>query len=195
MSTSRRRKARYHHGNLRPALLRVASDIMEKQGLEELGVRDLARRAGVSHNAPYRHFADLQALRTALAAEGFDILKARMQGKAGHELGEAYVAFALEYPQRFRLMFGGGLRAGDPPALREAADGAYEALLRAFRARGDLPEPEVAAAAAWSLVHGLANLLLHGHFDRATAGGADADRFIRRVLGSVRFAGAAQRSA
>jgi hypothetical protein len=134
-------------------------------------------------------------LRIALAAEGFEMLEARLQGKAGHELGKAYVAFALEYPQRFRLMFGSALRSGDHAELREAADGAYEALLGAFRARGDLPDPEVAAAAAWSLVHGLANLLLHGHFDRATAGGADADRFIGRVLGSVRFAGAAQRSA
>jgi hypothetical protein len=74
--------------------------------------------------------------------------------------------------------------------LRDASGRAYEALLQALRARRDVPDPEVAAAAAWSLVHGLANLLLDGHFERA----AD-ERFIKDVLGSVRFAGAAQRPA
>jgi AcrR family transcriptional regulator len=195
MSTSRRRKAPYHHGDLPPALLRAAADIIEKQGLEALTLRDVARRAGVSHNAPYRHFTDRHALLAALAEDGFRALEKALEGKTGSVMGEAYVRFGLAHPARFRLMFGGSLRRDEHPALREASGRAYDALLQAVRARQDLPDPEIAAAAAWSLVHGLTNLLLGGHFERAAGGGADLERFIKRVLGSVRFAGAAQRSA
>jgi AcrR family transcriptional regulator len=195
MSTSRRRKASYHHGDLRPALLRAGADVLEKQGLEALTLRDVARRAGVSHNAPYRHFKDRDALLAAMAEDGFRALAGALEGKAGNAMGEAYVRFGLANPARFRLMFGGRLRLSEHPALRDASGRAYEALLQALRARQDLPDPEVAAAAAWSLVHGLANLLLDGHFERAAGGGADLERFIKEVLNSVRFAGSAQRAA
>jgi AcrR family transcriptional regulator len=168
---------------------------MEKQGLEALTLRDMARRAGVSHNAPYRHFKDRNALLAALAEDGFRALGKALEGKSGYPMGEAYVRFGLAHPARFRLMFGGSLRLSEHPGLREASCRAYDALLQAVRARGDLSDPEAAAAAAWSLVHGLANLLLDGHFERLTEGAADLERFIRGVLGSVRFAGAAQRSA
>jgi AcrR family transcriptional regulator len=194
MSTSRRRKGAYHHGDLRPALLRAAADVLEKQGLDALTLRDLASRAGVSHNAPYRHFKDRDALLAALAEDGFRALGKALEGKSGNPMGEAYVRFALAHPARFRLMFGGGLRLSDHPGLRAASGGAYDALLQALRARQDLPDPEIAAAAAWSLVHGLANLLLDGHFERVTES-ADLERFIKGVLGSMRFAGAAQRAA
>jgi AcrR family transcriptional regulator len=195
MPTSRSRKAAYHHGDLRPALLRAAAKVLEKQGLEALTLRDVARRAGVSHNAPYRHFADRDALLAALAEEGFRALEKALEGKAGNPMGEAYVRFALAHRARFRLMFGANLPLRDHPGLRAASGRAYDALLQAMRARPDLPDPELAAAAVWSLVHGLANLLLDGHFERANEDAADIDRFVGRVLGSVRFAGAAQRSA
>src|SRR5882672_11444712 len=188
MSTSSRRKAAYHHGDLSPALLRAATGVMEKQGLEALTLRDVARRAGVSHNAPYRHFKDRNALLAALAEDGFRALGKALEGKSGTSMGEAYVRFGLANPARFRLMFSGSVRFGGHPALREASRLAYEALLSALRSRQDLQDPEVAAAAAWSLVHGLASLLLDGHFERATRSGADQERFITNVLKSVRFA-------
>src|SRR6478672_7153397 len=97
----------YHHGNLRPALLRAATKTLEKEGVGALSLRDLARRAGVSHNAPYRHFPDRESLLAALAADGFEKLGQAMRGQGGKEMGEAYVRFALEHPQLFRLMFGG----------------------------------------------------------------------------------------
>jgi len=195
MSTLSRRKTAYHHGDLRSALLLSAADIMEKQGLKALTLRHVARRAGVSHNAPYRHFKDRNALLAALAEKGFRDLGNALEGKPGIRMGEAYVRFGLAQPARFRLMFGGSLRLSDHPALREASGLAYEALLRAVRARQDLPNPEIAAAAAWSLVHGLGNLLLDGHFESTTRGGAEIERFTKQVLGSIRFAGAVQRSA
>src|SRR5919206_3833931 len=126
----------YHHGNLRPALLRTAAKTLEKEGIGALSLRETARRAGVSHNAPYRHFPDREALLAALAAQGFAMLGEQLRGKPGREMGEAYVRFALEQPQRFRLMFGGVLPLGKYPQLSISAKGAYEALVDAFK---DLP--------------------------------------------------------
>lgn len=170
----------YHHGDLPAALLRAAGKTLEKRGIAALSLRQAARSAGVSHNAPYRHFPDREALLAALAAEGFAMLGERLRGQPPRAIGEAYVRFALEQPQRFRLMFGGMLPMAKYPELRSAADGAYRALVEAFK---ELPRPEVAAAAAWSLVHGLSHLLLDGHFARA-----EREAFVRDVLGAVRFA-------
>ena len=166
----------YHHGDLRAALLRAAGKVLEKEGLAGLSLRDLARRAGVSHNAPYRHFPDRDALLAALAAEGFGQLGEAMRGRSGKEMGEAYVGFALEHPQRFRLMFGGLVPMAKSAELRGAAAATHGALVGVFK---DHPRPEVAAAAAWALVHGLAHLKLDGHLGAQSA----AD-----VIGAVRFA-------
>jgi len=164
----------YHHGELRQTVLQAAGEILEKEGLEALSVRELARRAGVSHNAPYRHFPDRASLHAALAAEGFEMLRHALRSRPRREMGEAYVGFALAHPERFRLMFGG--LAGLEPRARQT----YEALLESFADLGE--DAPYAAAAAWGLMHGLAHLLLDGHF-----GGEDRRRFVREVLSTVRF--------
>ena len=176
----------YHHGDLRTALLQAAGDLLEEQGLGALSLREAARRAGVSHNAPYRHFPDRNALLAALASEGFSRLGDDLRGRAGRDMGDAYVRFALAHPNRFRLMFGGLIEMAAHPALREAANATYEALVSAFRAQRDVADPALAAAAAWSLVHGLAQLMLDGHFREA----GKAPDFARQVIGAVRFAAA-----
>jgi AcrR family transcriptional regulator len=176
----------YHHGDLPAALLRAAGKTLEKRGISALSLRAAARRAGVSHNAPYRHFKHREALLAALAGEGFAMLGAELRGQRGPDLGFAYVRFALAHPQRFRLMFGGTLPLAKYAGLREAADAAHRALVEAFK---ELPKPELAAAAAWSLVHGLSHLLLDGHFPDKKD-----DAFVREVLGAVRFAAGPQRS-
>jgi len=149
---------------------------LEKEGLAALSLRDLARRAGVSHNAPYRHFPDRDSLLAALAAEGFQKLGEAMSAHSGREMGEAYVRFALDNPQRFRLMFGGRVPMGKYAELQPAAAASYAALVEAFK---DHPRPELAAAAAWALVHGLAHLKLDGHL---------AAQSVADVIGAVRFA-------
>src|ERR1700716_321467 len=121
----------YHHGDLKAALLQTAGETLEKQGLALISLRETARRAGVSHNAPYRHFPDREALLAALAAEGFAMLGERLRDQPGRVMGEAYVRFALEQPQRFRLMFGGLLPMAKYPELRSAAQGAHQALVEA----------------------------------------------------------------
>jgi AcrR family transcriptional regulator len=171
MSTS----ASYHHGDLKAALLRAGAEILEKQGIDALKLRALARGAGVSHNAPYRHFPDRESLLAALAAEGFEMLGDALEKRPRREMGEAYVEFALAHPQRFRLMFG-GLLPDSPDRDRRA----YEALKPSFADLGD--QAGYAAAAAWGMVHGLSHLLLDGHFE-----GRDKGQFVREVLSTVRF--------
>jgi len=194
MSTLSRRstpRAAYHHGDLRAAILRAAAEILEEQGVAALSLREAARRAGVSHNAPYRHFADRDALLAALAADGFAQLGTALEsaGAGGPRArGEAYVHFALEHPQRFRLMFGGLLRLDAHPVLREAAARTYRELVGAFEAVVGREGAPVAAAAAWSLTHGLAQLLLEGHFTQTARNAEDAAGFVRAVLGAVRVA-------
>jgi len=162
----------YHHGDLRKALIQAAEEILEEQGLAALSIREAARRAGVSHNAPYRHFPDRDSLLAELAAEGFRQLGAELAAHGGREMGEAYVRFALAQPARFRLMFG---------AQRKAAQETYAMLVSAFRKDGALADPQAAAAAAWSLVHGLAQLVLDGQLSNQPG-------FIAKVIGAVRFA-------
>src|SRR5258706_5651107 len=143
MSTSKHKKQTYHHGDLQVALMLTAGQMLEKEGLEALKLREVARRAGVSHSAPYRHFAQREALLAALAAEGFERLGAaqRKAAEAGglRAMGEAYVAFALENPQRFRLMFGGQISIARHARLRAVATGTFAGLsgacLRACRRR------------------------------------------------------------
>jgi AcrR family transcriptional regulator len=182
----------YHHGDLRTALLKASGEILEEQGLATLSLREAARRAGVSHNAPYRHFPDRNSLLAALAAEGFGLLDQAVRKRPEGDMGLGYVEFALAHPQRFRLMFGGQLRFDDYPELRAQAEGTYSNLQRVFADLG--ADAAFAAAAAWSLVHGLANLMLDGHFARGQSESGGASAFAKKVLGSVRLARAAQRS-
>ncbi len=192
MTTLSRRKRAYHHGDLAAALRRAAGKILEKEGVEALKLRVVARRAGVSHNAPYRHFPRSEALLAALAVEGFEWLGAaqRKAEAAGglRAMGEAYVEFALAHPQRFRLMFGGRIPLGKHARLREVAARAFAELSGALAARvPGAPGAQDASIAAWALVHGLAQLLLGGRISGESLRGRDCASFVRNVLASTRF--------
>ena len=196
MSTSKAAKSRYHHGDLQAALIQSAGNILEKEGVESLSLRAVARKAGVSHNAPYRHFPEREGLLAALAAEGFERLGAA-QRKAAEKgglraMGEAYVLFALEHPQRFRLMFGGRISIARHEQLREVATKTFAGLSGALAAR--VPEAQGArdaSIAAWALVHGLALLLMGERIAPAAMNGRERKAFVRDVLASVRFAAGA----
>src|SRR5258705_5554414 len=105
--------ATYHHGDLRAALVRAALDLLDESGETELSLRAVARRAGVSAAAPYRHYADREALVSAVAAVGYRELGERLAAvhpspSSPDELAHvaiAYVQFALERPALFRIMF------------------------------------------------------------------------------------------
>lgn len=160
-------------------------------------MRELARRAKVSHNAPYRHFPDRDSLLAALATDGFAHLgKAQQEaGAAGglKAMGEAYVRFALEHPQRFRLMFGGTVRMAAHPALRETATRVFAGLSGALAGKvpGELAQAagsRDASIAAWATVHGLANLMLDDKISADVMRGRDRAVFAREVLATLRFA-------
>lgn len=193
MSTSKIGKRGYHHGDLPAALLRAAGNVLEKEGLDALSLREVARKAGVSHSAPYRHFAEREALLAALATEGFERLGAAQREAAAagglRAMGEAYVLFALQNPQRFRLMFGGQISIARHARLREVANGTFAGLSGALSAR--VPEAQGArdaSIAAWALVHGLAQLLLGDRIASDAKRGRDDAAFVRDLLATVRFA-------
>ena len=174
-------------------MVQAAGKILEKEGVEALRLREVARRAGVSHNAPYRHFSDREALLAALAVEGFERLGAaqRKAAEAGgmRAMGEAYVQFALQNPQRFRLMFGGQISIARHERLREVATRTFAGLSSALSTR--VPEAQGArdaSIAAWALVHGLAQLLLGERIAAEAKHGRDDAAFVRDLLATVRFA-------
>ena len=161
----------YHHGALRPALLEAAELILERDGLDRLSLRAIARSAGVSHAAPAHHFGDLRGLLTALAAVGFRRF-ARLLGEAAtsptdplRALGRSYVRFARMQPGLFLLMFHNTVLNGDDSDFREATAEAFAALTRVTAERPSGSESSTSrgqALASWCLVHGFSMLLLDG---------------------------------
>lgn len=163
---------RYHHGELRQALVAAARQLIDEGEEGALSLREVARRVGVTYAAPYHHFADKQALIAAVAAEGFQTLRADMS--AAEEgtpdpferlaaQGRAYVQFAVRHPALYRTMFQREIT--DPecyPELHEAADACFQALLesvrRALGPKADDQRVIGAAVPAWAAVHGLASL-------------------------------------
>jgi AcrR family transcriptional regulator len=164
----------YHHGNLKQALLKASLDLLRKAGPNAFTLREVARQAGVSHNAPYRHFRNKQALLAALAAEGFDRLTSAMTQAAGsasgslerlHLSGRGYVEFALRYPQHFAVMFDAPTHFDQYPETQAAGARAFGTLVRYIeecQAEGVLPQGEAKlfALLAWSMVHGVAKLAI-----------------------------------
>ena len=162
--------ARYHHGSLRRALLDAALAVIVEAGPHRLSLRETARRAGVSHAAPYRHFKGRAALIEAIAAEGFDALAraldtARTAGQdpatALSGMARAYVRFALEQPARFRVMFGAEAGSAMGVALGEASERVRHSLSAALAACA--PEQHATldiTPIAWSLLHGVATLAI-----------------------------------
>lgn len=167
MTTTRR----YHHGDLRAAVLSAAVDAITEHGPAGLSLRDLARRAGVSHAAPAHHFGDKAGVLTALAAEGYDLLADALsaaQQRTGSflEVGVAYIRFAVAHQAYFEVMFRPDLYHRDDAAVRAARERAGAALAAGVGSLDDDrrtgTDPRVAGLAAWSLVHGFATLWLTG---------------------------------
>ncbi|MFJ2738929.1 TetR/AcrR family transcriptional regulator [Streptomyces sp. NPDC087440] len=161
----------YHHGDLRRAVLRAALEVIASEGVAAISLRDLARRAEVSHAAPAHHFKDKAGLLTAIAIEGFDLLAAAVDAvpaDAPHrlrELGAGYVEFALGHPAHFEVMFQPRLLHAASPDLAAAKDRAYAALRADVEDLPDasrIPDARRAGLAAWSLAHGFATLRLSG---------------------------------
>jgi len=178
MSTSNR--STYHHGHLRPALIAAARALLEERGSEAVGLREAARRVGVSPTATYRHFRDKDDLLAAVAATGFREFAAALAhaGREGQPLsamGAAYVDFALARPGMFRLMFSSLMAKRELyPEFKVAAEEAFAVLRRGVQSsapegEGQGESVDAVAIAAWSLAHGLSHLILDGVLPKESA--------------------------
>lgn len=194
----RRPKTSYHHGDLRRALLDAALDLIERQGPEGFTLREAARRVGVTHTAPYRHFADKTELLRAVAVEGVmgmrDAMAAAMReasdpAAALQGIGIAYVTYAVEHPSHFRVMYSAVVDCQVGP-LAEAKREKLAMLVNAVTACQEIGmfppgPPERYAVVAWSHVHGLATLLIDGVLQRTPFSTDDPTALARTVTGAV----------
>ena len=200
--TARTTHDRYHHGDLKNALLLAAEKLLAEQGVAGLSLRAVAKAAGVSHTAPYRHFKDKAALLRALAQAGFESLQVAINEAAdavAHDAGQkliaagsAYVTLAVRNPELTRLMFGGVTDPGGSGDFREAADAAFESLVRiiatgvqagTFRDR----DPYELALVAWTSMHGLAMLIAAGLMQIDAGDEAQVDALVRSVAQNLIF--------
>jgi AcrR family transcriptional regulator len=179
----------YHHGNLRAALVEAAVRLIDTEGADALTLRAAARMAGVTQAAPYRHFADKEALLAAVAEEGFRALSSAMRSALAaadltsverfRQSGAAYVAFARSRPAHYRVMFGRGV--GDfarHEALHRASEETFGLLVDAIAAcqrDGGIREgdPRELAITTWATTHGLVSLWMDGPLDAKTSRSID----------------------
>lgn len=171
---------KYHHGDLKNALIRAGVEILSREGVHGLSLRKVAQKAGVSHTAPYSHFADKQALIAAISTEGFRIIYDRLQNAIEYNHGNplrqlvegafAYIQFALSDPAHFKVTLSSVLeREKDYPSFVEMAQKSYGLVVQiveACQAAGLLRRGpvDVEAVSVWSMVHGFVSLLLEGQF-------------------------------
>ena len=177
------KKKTYHHGDLKNALIKAGVEILAKDGVSGLSLRKVALRAGVSHAAPYAHFADKQALIAAISTEGFRQLYERVSGVAEKyrsqpekqltEAAWAYVQFAMDDRDRFKVMFSGVLEKEKeyPDFVVESQRNfqLVKSIVEANQASGRLRggDSALVALSAWGIIHGFLMLLLEGQISHA----------------------------
>jgi len=191
MATKVQRKAHYHHGELREALIRATRQLVEQRGAENFTLADACRVAGVTTAAPYRHFRGKQEILEEITSRGFDELRAKSRAAVAAKgegtleaiiaMGQAYVAFAVEQTAVFRLMF------GQEPSLKKAEhvlDTGHECFghlieqvalyCKCNKVRGDAQEISLRL---WTFVHGAASLLIDQDYE-VVAPQVDVNRLI-----------------
>ena len=193
-----KKKGSYHHGDLRRALLDAALLMVEREGPKGLSLRAVARLAGVSPAAPYRHFSGKEGLLAAVAREGFNVLGESMEEasrqNAGMALAEfraialAYIKFAAANPSHFRVMFGPEVSdRAEHEGLMEASERAFGIIVRVIQSteraglEGADADPRQLAVSAWATFHGLATLVVDDQLDHT----ADDDAKLAALANSV----------
>jgi len=188
----------YHHGNLKQALIAAGLEILSEQGLEGLSLRNVARRVGVSHAAPYNHFPDKQALLAAISSAAHEQLNRalsnaferarRSSTDVVFAISWAYVQFALGDPGRFKLMFSGALEEElahpDYVAITQKNLSLFREVIAFCQGIDQLPEGRVESLAVrlWSLVHGFAHLILEDQFPKEFTRGRSLKDLLRDTI-------------
>ena len=186
----------YHHGNLRQALLDAALNLIRSQGIEHLSLRAIARDVGVSQTAPYRHFADKNQLLVEIAKQTFHELSEHCHralipdasiADNIHRCAMAYLHFAIDNPERYKLTFGQSIEQRDDyPDLLEAGMNSFAVLLQLIEqgiADGSLIDQDarLLANTSWSTIHGFASLAIDGFYQRQCLQ-IDNDQLINNML-------------
>ncbi len=189
-------KRSYHHGDLRNALIEVTFALVEEKGSNGFSVSEAARRAGVSVAAPYRHFADREALIRAASASGFDALHLALvaaseiiddSDELAEELAVRYVQFAQASPSRFRLMFSSGIDKSTSPELLAAVMRPRRVLEEAVQGLPALSiSTDEGATALWSIAHGVATLTIEGLLSDTTTPEQTVGLLVRSWLAGAR---------
>jgi AcrR family transcriptional regulator len=195
----------YHHGDLKTALLELSEKLLEKEGIKNLSLRKVAKLAGVSQTAPYRHFANKDVLLFELAQVGFERLAVGIiESEQRHlndptaqlqDAGHTYVTLALRYPEMTNLMFDGVVKISDNTDLQTSFNKAFSSLHKIVQNGLDVgiykPYPaQIIATSAWSLMHELAMLITSGIFQEAARQDAPVpvDSLVMS-LGEILFSG------
>jgi AcrR family transcriptional regulator len=187
------KKKSYHHGDLKNALIEAGADILSNEGVSALSLRKVAQKAGVSHAAPYAHFADKQALIAAISTEGYKKLYAQIAQVAERyrsdplrrfvEASWAYVQFALDEPDQFKVTLSGMIeKEQDYPAFVETAKQTFNLVVdivtqcqqAGFLRKG---AADLTAVSVWALIHGFVSLLLENQISHTVL-----DRFSVREM-------------
>ena len=191
----------YHHGDLHREILCTARALLEENNIASLSLRAVAKKVGVSHTAPYRHFKDKESLLAGVAAIGFAEITSQMAKAVElhpgnpaaqlQEAGQRYVQLVMDNPQCVQLMFGGILPCDDTyPELRASGDLAFERLkmiIEEGRSSGVFKQDDVElmAMTAWSCIHGLSVLFIHGSLDIAASTPLEIHTFTDAVTGAL----------
>ena len=198
----RRARSGASGASLRDTLVDAAVALIARKGPQGFSLREVARRARVSEAAPYWHFADREALLAAVAERGFEEMASGMMAIWSREvepverfraLGIGYVRFALAHPSYLRVMFGSEVPdKAEHPALKAAGERTFDLLVQAIaecQAAGQVREgdPEAFAVAAWSIVHGLAALLIDGRLKDRAPTVVEAERLAHTITDCVMF--------
>lgn len=190
-------KTNYHHGDVKNALISAGIDIITEDGIKNLSIRNAAKKIGVSHTAPYRHFKNKEELLVAIAIKGFDILVQDMDKALSKvnpsdlsalvEAGRAYIQFAVSNSNYYRIMFGDTIRnkTGYPDFFK-VYDRSFRKLIHIIETGGhkqstDKTDLEITAIAVWSLLHGYCSLVLDNDTDKDVGSDAQINRILRRL--------------
>jgi AcrR family transcriptional regulator len=184
----------YHHGDLKNALIKAGVDILSKEGIEGLSLRKVAQRAGVSHNAPYFHFPDKQSLIAAISTEGFKQLYDELDAtivahpdqpeKQLLDGAKAYVQFAMNNTDTFKIMFSGVLeKEKEYPAFVEISQKTFQRVVdvvRTCQEAGVLraTAPEIMAVSLWGQIHGIVSLMLEGQISHTVLAKFDIHQIV-----------------
>lgn len=176
-------KGRYHHGDLREALIVATAELVEQRGAENFSLADACRCAGVSTAAPYRHFRDKQEILEEITARGFDTMKQRSMAAVEEHgsgtlegitaMGRSYVAFAVEEQATFRLMFGQNPQLKASELVENCGHACFDNVIgevaKYCESNGIEGDAREIAVQLWTFVHGAASLIIDGDYEKVAA--------------------------